>query len=414
MTILIGDCRDLLPTLPAEHYHCVATSPPYWGLRDYGVKGQIGLEKTPEKHIEALVGVFREVRRVLRPDGTLWLNYGDAYAQSGGKQQAEPLEVLQERAKRRGYDVGAWGAKAKDGQGIAGRAANTAISGLKPKDLIMMPHRLALALQADGWWVRSDCVWHKPNPMPESVTDRPTRAHEYVFLLSKSARYFYDADAVREALSAVALEQIEYAKRHRFTGEGRSKLAPERGDGDSNVGAGGKHARAARGAGMNPAGRNMRSVWTIATKPYSGAHFATFPPELAQRCIMAGTSERGCCSGCGAPWVRVTSPAKGGTIGTADADWKTAEKKASCGKSRNALGGQKLYSSYQPRTTTGWRPSCDCGAEAAPCRVLDPFGGSGTVGEVAEVLGRHWTICELSEDYAELARKRTRQMGLFG
>jgi DNA modification methylase len=398
--LLIGDALEQLRALPAESVHCCITSPPYWGLRDYGAEGQLGLEKTPEQHVAAMVAVFEEVRRVLRSDGTLWLNYGDSYA-SG------------EIGRHDGYNPTRAGNSGTN-KPFGKRQQARLTTGLKPKDLVGMPWRVAFALQAAGWYLRSDIIWHKPNPMPESVRDRPTSAHEYLFLLAKSPRYFYDADAIREQLSEVALEQLAYAQKHHFSGSGRSKLAPERGDGDSNVGAGGKHARAARGAGMNPAGRNKRSVWTVATQPYSGAHFATFPPKLITPCIMAGTSERGCCSGCGAPWVRVVGREGKPPVFAPLAITKTGVLPDGPGTHRNLGGRYQQWLDDHPRTTTGWRPSCGCGSpKPEPCTVLDPFGGSGTVAEVAEAIGRRWVLIELNPKYAELIRKRTAQQGLF-
>jgi len=213
-TILHGDCLEVLATLPAESVHCCVTSPPYWGLRDYGVPGQFGLEPTVGEYIAKLVDIFREVRRVLRHDAVLWLNLGDC---------------------------------------------------LKDKQLQGVPWRVAFALQDDGWWLRSDIIWAKPNPMPESVRDRPTKAHEYVFLLAKSPTYYFDAAAVREPHSRSWWNEIPSRPGN-----------PDRKDGGGRQGC------------NETAGRNIRSVWTIATSPYADAHFATFPPELARRCILAG------------------------------------------------------------------------------------------------------------------------------
>ncbi|MBY6273924.1 MAG: hypothetical protein CW346_17265, partial [Bacillaceae bacterium] len=225
----------------------MVTSPPYFGLRNYGVDGQIGLESTVEEYVQTMVEVFREVRRVLRKDGTLWLNLGDSYNGSGGA----------------GGDYAEGGLK--EGQP---KYPGRRLDGLKPKDLIGVPWRVAFALQADGWYLRSDIIWSKPNPMPESVTDRPTKAHEYVFLLAKSERYFYDADAIREP--------------HTVDWIGRN-IKSAKGNKDRNDG--GKACETG-----NPAGRNKRSVWEISTKPFPEAHFATFPPELPEICILAGTS----------------------------------------------------------------------------------------------------------------------------
>jgi DNA modification methylase len=293
--ILIGDCLEVLRGLPDGMAQTCVTSPPYYGLRDYGCAGQIGLEVTPDAYVARLVDVFREVRRVLRDDGTLWLNLGDSYA-SGGRKSRDPGQSKIHPAF--------------DGDAFADGLRPVDPPGIKPKDLLGIPWVVAFALRADGWWLRQDIIWHKPNPMPESVTDRCTKAHEYVFLLTKSARYFYDAAAIAEEA--------------------------ERGDAGSRFDQGktAQHQldRQASGARIDDGRRNARSVWPIATQPYSGAHFATMPPALAERCIKAGS--------------------KPGDM------------------------------------------------------VLDPFGGAGTTGLVADRLGRSATLIELNPEYARLARER--------
>lgn len=250
--ILQGDCRSVLATLPAQSVQCCVTSPPYYGLRDYGVDGQIGLEKTPDEYVAEMVAVFREVRRVLRDDGVLWLNLGDSYASTtkgtGGA------------SKKQISNSGAFFAPRKFNAGSA-----------KEKDLIGIPWMVAFALRADGWYLRSEVIWAKPNPMPESVTDRPTKAHEQVFLLSKSARYFYDGDAVREAGVIPAGTKGAKGSAERAAQPGVNSRPPEYKVYD----------------GM----RSLRSVWTVATQPFSGAHFATMPPDLAERCILAGSAK---------------------------------------------------------------------------------------------------------------------------
>ena len=251
--------------LADESVDMCVTSPPYWGLRDYSVANQLGLESTPEEYVENMVQVFREVWRVLKPEGTLWLNLGDSYNGSGGA----------------GGDYNDGGLK--EGQP---KYKGRNVSHLKPKDLVGIPWRVAFALQADGWWLRSDIIWHKPNPMPESVTDRPTKAHEYVFLLTKSARYYYDADAVREPLSEISLSQVKLANKGAFIENTNAKKTYNV-QGSGNFGEKGPGA-AHRGAAMNPAGRNRRTVWTVTTAPYKGAHFATYPPKLIEPCILAG------------------------------------------------------------------------------------------------------------------------------
>jgi DNA modification methylase len=257
VTILHGDCRTVLPTLADCSIQCCVTSPPYYGLRDYGVAGQIGLEPTPDEYVAEMVAVFREVRRVLRHDGTLWLNIGDSYAApSKGTGGATEKQVT---------NAGAFFAPRKFNMGDA-----------KQKDLMGIPWLLAFALRAGGWFLRSDIIWHKPNPMPESVRDRPTSAHEHVFLLTKRERYFYDAGAIAED----AIPQERTGKTGYSTP--KHEAHHEATKGEANW----------RKSTLNAASgdtRNARNVWTIATQPYSGAHFATMPPELAERCIKAGT-----------------------------------------------------------------------------------------------------------------------------
>lgn len=280
LTVYAGDVRDVLPTLPAESVHCVVTSPPYWGLRDYGVAGQLGLEPTPEEHVANLVGIFREVRRALRPDGTVWLNLGDSYAGSWGALS---------RGNHTGDDKttldGHSGGLTTHGRQISehphfGRFTRTRAlgGGRKPKDLTGIPWMVAFALRADGWYLRSDIIWAKPNPMPESVTDRPTKAHEYLFLLSRSPRYYYDTEAVREADSG--------QDHPRSVLSGQPSLEPTNG-------LMAPHRGLRQTSGRNGSGRNLRSVWTIATQPYPGAHFATFPEKLVEPCILAGCPPEG-------------------------------------------------------------------------------------------------------------------------
>lgn len=252
-----GDCLEVLRTLPDESIHCCVTSPPYWGLRDYGCDGQIGLEKTPEEYVSKMVEVFREVKRVLRDDGTLWLNLGDSYNGSGGA----------------GGDYSKGGLK--EGQPkYPGRKVAT----LKPKDLVGIPWMVAFALRADGWYLRQDIIWHKPNPMPESVKDRCTKAHEYIFLLTKSAQYYYDNEAIKEkAVSGTDVGILRSKKQ--ATCNHPSILKRQKEDIDSRTAGDGN--------------RNKRSVWTITTKPFKEAHFAVFPPELPEICIKAGCPEGG-------------------------------------------------------------------------------------------------------------------------
>jgi len=283
--LICGDALDILKIIPDQSVNCCVTSPPYYGLRDFGVDGQIGLESTPEEYVENIVNVFREVKRILRDDGTAWVNMGDSYAGSGGAggdYSGGGLKDGQPKLKS-GFDV----SKSKWGVSRFG-GGNVPTSGsLKPKDLIGIPWRVAFALQADGWWLRSDIIWSKPNPMPESVTDRPTKAHEYIFLLSKSAQYYYDAEAIKEP------------GKHGDTG-GNSSWRGERSIPKEmrQKGAHGSFHREGRAQDVeytlsHSHERNKRSVWIVATRPFPEAHFATFPPKLVEPCILAGCHSGG-------------------------------------------------------------------------------------------------------------------------
>jgi DNA modification methylase len=309
VTILTGDSRTVLATLPDASAQTCVTSPPYFGLRDYGHAGQIGLEPSPDAYVAELVDLFREVRRVLKDDGTLWLNLGDSYAGSG--KGGNPADLPHQKQRTNAGSITVVGNTAREAANTRG-PGDDRLFGAKPKDLLGIPWRVAFALQADGWYLRSDIIWHKPNPMPESVTDRPTKAHEYVFLLSKSARYYYDAKAIAEE-----------AQRPEGSGNTARKYGEDRDRPGSHIGA------SVPWAGDT---RNARTVWSIATQPFKGSHFATMPPELARRCILAGS--------------------KAGDM------------------------------------------------------VLDPFGGAGTTGLVADRLGRDATLIELNPAYAEMARQR--------
>ncbi len=293
--IITGDCRDVLATMPAESVHCVVTSPPYWGLRDYGVAGQIGLESTYQEFVEQMVAVFREVRRVLRADGTCWVNLGDSYATGMFTRQGKPRNVPQPPNDWYGTDLG--GRRRADHVALVERHQ---LDGLKPKDLCGIPWRVAFALQADGWWLRQDIIWSKPNPMPESVTDRCTKAHEYVFLLSKSERYYFDQESLREPFVGKALTDLDGGAQRNRDGSnangGRNynvKRTSYRPGSASNMN-GGEHVKKSdAGLPVNLAGRNKRSVWEVATQPFSEAHFATFPPALIEPCILAGCPKGG-------------------------------------------------------------------------------------------------------------------------
>lgn len=260
--VLQGCVLDLLPTLPEGIARACVTSPPYWGLRDYGVDGQMGLEDTPEAWVEQMVKVFREVWRVLTPDATLWLNMGDAYAAD------KPKAAYGDMSEAWKQETGDEGGKRLN-RGNAFRQM-----GLKQKDLIGQPWLLAFALRADGWYLRSDIIWHKPNPMPESVTDRPTKAHEYLFLFSKSPKYYYDGEAIKEPISAKTLTV---------------STTPIKGSGIESTGEKLNQWMADNGGRYHPDKANKRSVWTVPSAPYPEAHFATFPPKLIEPCILAGS-----------------------------------------------------------------------------------------------------------------------------
>lgn len=381
-----GDCREVLKRLPECSVQCCVTSPPYYGLRDYGVAEQIGLESTPDEYVAQLVSVFREVRRVLRDDGTLWLNLGDSYASttkgSGGDGTTGTLNAA--RKQDGSYIGSAASAYFKP------RTFDLNSAGLKPKDIIGIPWRVAFALQSDGWYLRSEITWCKKAPMPESVTDRPTSATEKIFLLTKSARYFYDADAVKEAMTPGV------------SPPGNKKpYDASRPDGMT-----------LRGNRVNEhlaqSGRNLRNFWLLGPDPYPGAHFATMPRRIPEIAIMAGTSEAGCCAECGAPYQRIVEKgltAHDGQTQTAYPAGTTSNRLALLRQAARERGEEYRNESR----TVGWQPTCACHADTVPCVVLDPFLGSGTTGEVAQRLGRNWIGIELNPDYLPLIAQRTSQ-----
>ncbi len=373
-----GDTLNLLRGMPDRCVQTCVTSPPYWGLRSYLPNGhadkpkEMGSEQSPDEYVARMVEVFAEVRRVLRDDGTLWLNLGDCYS---------TCFFSHDSIRNIPQPMGDW---CKEGQRIdkkdrSKRGAADSLFGLKPKDLIGMPWRVLFALQADGYWARSDIIWSKPNPMPESVTDRPTKAHEYLFLLAKSERYYYDAEAIRE-------KSGEPKTRGKMTKGGDPKI---------DLGARFKELPLA----YNPSGRNKRTVWTIATESFSGAHFATFPTKLVEPCILAGSSPKAC-PVCGAPWRRVVEREGGKT--NAHFPQEKAGIMQTGGKLSSTLNGIPGQS-----ITTGWAPTCSHdNYGSGKSIVLDPFSGSGTTVMVALRHGRKGLGLELNPDYVKMSKRR--------
>ena len=429
--------------LDDESVHCVITSPPYWSLRNYGLpplvwggdvecehvwednpyarrssdggkegrkqttnkganrrdvsvvnsfcvycnawRGSLGLEPTLGLYVEHIVAVFREVKRVLRSDGTLWLNLGDSYASGKGTCYnpgggANSLGQTRKQAGAYPLDRGSVEALRRDG--------------LKPKDLCGIPWRVAFALQADGWYLRSDIIWAKKNPMPESVTDRLSKAHEYIFLLTKNKTYYYDQEAIREPQTG--------GTHSRGMGNGGPKARIAEG---TNTRGKQSWAESTRAVTV-PGGRNRRTVWTIATHGYSGAHFATFPEKLVEPCVLAGTSAKGCCPECGAPWERVVEEglkAHDGDTGSAYPEGTAANRLALLRQAARERGGEYVNQSR----TLGWHPMCDHEADPVPCLVLDPFCGTGTVGTVCMRHNRSFIGIDLSWPYLhDLATER--------
>jgi len=438
-----GDVNTVLAELPEESVDCIVTSPPYFGLRDYGtatwvggdtecthefgrhLRGgvlggkdanfqnnnmgsygdeavkigescpkcgavrkdlQVGLEQTPQEYIGRLVEVFRGLKRVLKKDGVAWLNLGDTYWGGKGRSGAGSKKTHKARTsatlqKEHTYMGESEGFRPQD------RPSDV----FKPKDLMMIPHRVAIALQEDGWWLRQDIIWHKPNPMPESVRDRCTKAHEYIFLLTKSKKYFYDSEAIKEPVKQ------DWGTRNRKNGKYHKE-----------------------GSGLQPHSgleksyktKNKRSVWTIAPKPFKGAHFATFPPKLIEPCILAGTSEKGHCAECGLRWIKNIK--RGGqehideTESETQGRMKSSGVKATDTQRRKKMSGAShaKWRAENPDVLLGWIPSCDCDADCDADVVLDPFMGSGTTAIVARQHGRRFIGIDLNKDYLALANGR--------
>ena len=366
--IVPGDCVESLRSLPDGCVQTCITSPPYYGLRDYGHDGQIGLEESPAEYVARLVEVFREVRRVLRDDGTLWLNLGDSYnAYNANRGAAQGLNGVADE-QRNAYESG----------------SGLTVPSLKQKDLLGIPWMVAFALRDDGWFLRSEIIWAKPNPMPESVTDRPTKAHEQVFLLAKSPRYFYDADAVREENTP---DMLLRASRGHVRGGGVRDAS--RNDATTLV-----------GGPVDSAGRNKRTVWTVATQPFSGAHFAVFPPKLIEPMVLAGSSDKACAE-CGRAWERVWE--HGEVQSTGGGSGREESGACQVGNRGDSNVGKFVQRAH---ITKGFEPACTCNAGTSPSVVLDHFAGSGTTGMVALRHGRSFIGCELNPEYVALARRR--------
>lgn len=323
---------------------------------------QLGLEKTPEEYVEKMVEIFREIKRVLKKDGTVWLNLGDSYAQSGSGTGESNSEVIRDKTYKHYNFRGAKYVEQKN--------PKTAISGLKPKDLTGIPWRVAFALQADGWYLRQDIIWAKPNPMPESVTDRCTKAHEYVFLLTKSAKYWYDANAIKEDSKPESLERYKY----NFTGYPGDIYPNEKRDLPFNF-----------NGQRDVIGRNKRSVWTVTTQPYSEAHFATFPEALIEPMILAGCPEQVCIK-CGKARERILKPSE--------------EYEKNLGSWQIAKSDKLVHNK------AGNWTDCDCNAGFEPGIIYDPFMGAGTVAKVTLRANRQFIGSELSSEYVKMANKR--------
>jgi len=388
--LIKGDCIESLKKLEDESINTCITSPPYWGLRNYNdEEKQLGMEDMPEEFVDNLVKVFREVKRVLRDDGTVWLNLGDSYAMSS----------IRGGTKKFSGNVGSHNHYEKS---IKKGKRNIPI-GLKPKDLIGIPWRVAFALQQDGWYLRQDIIWNKPNPMPESVKDRCTKAHEYIFLLSKSPKYYYDNEAIKDDA--------------KFPDGPTAADAIRKGVGDPKM----QTRNGLHKIGANPK-RNKRSVWAVTTKPFTGAHFATFPMDLIEPCVLAGCPEKVCVK-CGEPYQREVElgdyDLEHQKLSGGDTEGKyfgASTKDYAQNKAQDASETKKrILESMRHRKDLGVVKQCDCETdETRPGVVLDPFAGSGTTAVVASGHNRDAVLLELNEEYIELAIDRIkRSFGMF-
>tara|TARA_R110001606_G_scaffold230041_1_gene377953 strand:- start:8 stop:1348 length:1341 start_codon:yes stop_codon:yes gene_type:complete len=428
--ILHGSCLDTLKTLPEQSINTCITSPPYWGLRDYGTAeweggdkncphmrttkigkdtstghkamfeqgnvvgdaiyksscpecgairkdSQLGLEETPEEFVRNLVQVFKEVKRVLRDDGTVWLNLGDSYSGSGKGPSSSLNKAHHDLEKTHSKIVP---------------------DNLKPKDLVGIPWRVAFALQADGWYLRQDIIWHKPNPMPESVQDRCTKAHEYIFLLSKNPKYYYDNEAIKED-SIYAPDKTKEVEREKGYYDGKW----------SNPEEGSRHDGSFKAIREK---KNKRSVWSVSPKAFKGAHFATFPPDLIEPCVLAGCPEKVCVD-CNEPYVREMKIIEVAPKENIQINDKRKEFDSSMGGGGTSLKGHSGHFKEDgtpvvtPKEDLGLKKQCDCVTNKAKSgTVLDPFGGSGTTAQVANGNNRDAVLCELNKEYIEIAKQR--------
>lgn len=376
-----GDCIEVLKTLPDNSINCCVTSPPYFGLRDYGVEGQIGLEKSINEYIEKLVLVFREIRRVLRDDGSLWINLGDSYnhkTTEGAKIQGNP-EFNKNRPSREATRL----------------PARELQHRLQNKDLIGIPWRVAFALQADGWILRQDIIWHKPNPMPESIKDRFTKSHEYIFMFVKKQSYYFDADSVREPMSEKTKERDKYKFSGAFKGQFQGSPVEKRWQDGRPI---------ENPSFFNESGRNRRSVWTVSVKPYKGSHFATFPMDLIEPCILS-TCPEFVCPVCGKIREKqfdreyVDRP-NGDELEEFNHERGIAPGK---GQARNRWSGGNIP--IQPKHFIGYS-DCGCCSDFNNGIVIDPFMGAGTTALVALKNNRNYVGIELNPDYITLAEQR--------
>ena len=431
--ILTGNCLDKIKELEDNSIDCVVSSPPYFGLRDYGtgkweggdpncphkrltkiskdtstghagmykqghvvgdaiykqicpecgakrIDEQFGLEETYKDYITNTVKVFREFKPKLKDTATIWWNIGDSY--SSGSRTSTTNQKLR-------------------GNKDYGVTRTPVDKSIKEKDLMMIPNRVAIALQDAGWYIRSEIIWHKPNPMPESVKDRPTSCHEKIWLITKNKKYYYDADAIREPVKEISKKRIEYGLKHKHPDNIGVAIPPV-------------NTKRMGERFLNPLGKNKRNVWTITTKPFKDAHFATFPKDLIEPCIKAGSSEHGCCSKCGNPYIRITKKGdynlKHQIASGGDKDGKyygKSKKDYSSAKAQDASETKKrILESMKEVIQVGWEATCKCNAGIKKSVILDPFGGIGTTGLVANDLRRNSILIELNPKYVKMMKKR--------